>query len=119
MEKIGKISVNFGGKLAGVEVQFPEVPMEVVEAEEKMHAFNQKANSILEKIKEKDPTARFNWDRIGDSEQAISFTKNGRIIVYNSFNSIIIEQDGKEDLKFSSLDEEKALAEIQKIVDSF
>ena len=105
MEKIGKLYTKFGDN-----------QMEVAEAEAKRKAFNEKVFNLLKNIEEKDPTASLNSDRIGDSLQAIAFTKNGRIIVHNNFNSIIIEQEGKEDLKFSSLDEDDALNAIQNIV---
>lgn len=108
MENIGKV-YGFGG-------ESPEQPEELVKLEEKRHIFNEKAMSVLEKIKEKDSTVHFNWDTIGNSEQAIAFTKNGRIIVHNSFYDIVIEQDGKENIKFPFSDEEKALTELQNIV---
>lgn len=106
-------------KIGKIEVATPEYAEDVLEAEKKRHAFNQKVSSVLETIKDKDSTAHFNWDKIGDSEQAIAFTDKGRIIVHNNFESIIIEQDGKEDMKFSSSEEEKALAEIENIVNNF
>ena len=107
MENIEKVNTNFGGQ-----------SMEINEAEARVKAFNEKAFTLLKTIKEKDPTAHFNQDRVSGTEQAIVFAKNGRIIIDNNLNFIVIRQDGKEKIQFSSSEEGQALAKIQEIIDS-
>ena len=75
--------------------------------------------TILEKLKQKDPGISLNFDRVGNKLQMSALTKNGEIIITNSFDSIFIEQDGKETIKFDISKKEEAAKRLEEIIEAY